>query len=309
MVIKIVISIVLFIHICVFCAFSQSSLGVELLSDEVLANDDYATTNMLQPVIIDILTNDYGLGDEVTVTITTEPEKGTVEVLSDNALQYTPGNLHVDEESFVYQVCNSSGECDEATVVVAIIELDIFPNLYNDTIVIEGLEEEINVLYNDSNLYNRPLDFQIETQLNYGMAEIVSDSIIAVTMDADFYGIDSLSYTICDSDGDCASAWLFIDTHLNKGVNIFIPQGISPNGDGYNDVFLIKDLEDYEFSLRIINRWGKLIYTNDSYQNNWDGIANKGANSGNKLPVGTYYYYILVKETNWEYKGFIYLNY
>ncbi len=310
MVIRILILIVVF-----YINFAPSWARVHVAEQEprldILANDDFATTNMLQPVIIKVLTNDYGFveDEDVIITITQHPERGKVEVLDDNTLLYTPGNLHVDEEAFEYRVCNQQGDCDEAMVTVAIIELDVFPELHNDTLYIVGTYDEVNVLVNDTNLYNRPLEFYIEEELKHGQAEILTDSIIAVSIDPKFYEIDSLKYTICDADGDCASAWLFIDANLNKGSNIFIPQGFSPNGDGYNDSFYIEDLKDYHFSLQVINRWGKLVYSEDQYQNNWNGNANQGSDIGNKLPIGTYYYHIVVKEQNWEYKGFVYITY
>jgi gliding motility-associated-like protein/uncharacterized repeat protein (TIGR01451 family) len=61
-----------------------------------------------------------------------------------------------------------------------------------------------------------------------------------------------------------------------------IPNIFTPNNDGKNDVFKIKDLESYTGSqLLIFNRWGNEVYRSDNYLNNWDG--------GN-LAEGTYYY-------------------
>ncbi|MCK8480283.1 gliding motility-associated C-terminal domain-containing protein [Psychroserpens algicola] len=63
-----------------------------------------------------------------------------------------------------------------------------------------------------------------------------------------------------------------------------IPQGISPNGDGMNDVF---DLSSYDVSkLEIFNRNGTLVYSKNNYTNEWYGQTN----DGDELPVGTYFY-------------------
>ena len=69
---------------------------------------------------------------------------------------------------------------------------------------------------------------------------------------------------------------------------IEIPNVITPNGDGKNDVFFIKNIEKLESSnLQIYNRWGKKIYEVNNYNNNWDG---NGAADG-------VYYYILNYKT------------
>ena len=63
---------------------------------------------------------------------------------------------------------------------------------------------------------------------------------------------------------------------------IEIPNIITPNGDGVNDKFVIKNIERVESStLRIYNRWGTKIYEASPYKNDWDG---EGA------PDGVYYY-------------------
>lgn len=55
-------------------------------------------------------------------------------------------------------------------------------------------------------------------------------------------------------------------------VDLFIPNVFTPNGDGSNDVFFIRNLpqEPAENRLSITNRWGKQVFTSENYQNNWD---------------------------------------
>ena len=76
---------------------------------------------------------------------------------------------------------------------------------------------------------------------------------------------------------------------------LFIPQGFSPNGDGINDLFVIRGMNGLTVSLEVFNRWGHLVYKNDDYHNDWDGRANTGILLGSNadgLPDGTYYYMI-----------------
>ena len=85
-------------------------------------------------------------------------------------------------------------------------------------------------------------------------------------------------------------------------VVCLIPEGISPNNDGYNDSF---ELKGYNVqSLKIYNRYGKLVFSTTNYADNWEGQSNEG----NKLPVGTYFYHMIYDE-NLEKTGWVYINY
>ena len=71
-------------------------------------------------------------------------------------------------------------------------------------------------------------------------------------------------------------------------ADIYVPNVITPNGDDKNDVFRI--ITDAEIDLKIFNRWGKILYEDPDYQNNW---------SGKDLAAGTYFYEInLDKDVN-----------
>jgi gliding motility-associated-like protein len=76
-----------------------------------------------------------------------------------------------------------------------------------------------------------------------------------------------------------------------------IPSGITPNGDGKNDVFFITNSEKCDFSITVYNRWGNIVYKDGHYQNNWEGENE----NGEKLPQGTYY--ILIELANGSEKG------
>ena len=81
-----------------------------------------------------------------------------------------------------------------------------------------------------------------------------------------------------------------------------IPQGISPNNDGYNDSF---ELRGYNVkSLKIFNRYGKLVFSTVNYNDSWQGESDEGG----KLPVGTYFFH-MVYDDDMEKTGWVYINY
>ena len=70
-----------------------------------------------------------------------------------------------------------------------------------------------------------------------------------------------------------------------------IPNTFTPNGDGYNDVWEIDLLPNFDQSvLEVYNTAGQLVHRNVGYSKPWDGTRN-----GAKLPAGTYYYVIDLK--------------
>jgi gliding motility-associated-like protein len=63
---------------------------------------------------------------------------------------------------------------------------------------------------------------------------------------------------------------------------------LTANGDGYNDKWLVTNIENYPGTeVIVVNREGQQVYYNSSYDNSWDGT-----NNGKALPDGTYYYFI-----------------
>jgi gliding motility-associated-like protein len=64
------------------------------------------------------------------------------------------------------------------------------------------------------------------------------------------------------------------------------PNGFTPNSDGINDTFTVtlKGVATF-VSVRIYDRYGRLVFTTKSPNDYWDGNYN-----GQKLPTGTYYW-------------------
>ena len=74
--------------------------------------------------------------------------------------------------------------------------------------------------------------------------------------------------------------------NLKEPQAIKLPNGFTPNGDGFNDFYVIKGIQGYPGNkVNIFNRWGNLVFSTQDYQNNWNGVSN----DGNLLPDGTYF--------------------
>jgi gliding motility-associated-like protein len=86
-----------------------------------------------------------------------------------------------------------------------------------------------------------------------------------------------------------------------------IPNIFTPNGDGINELFApefipLENLGD--FQMYVYDRWGRMVFSTESYQTLWDG-----ANShGKPYAEGVYYYYLyfthkILKDREYKYQG------
>ena len=109
----------------------------------------------------------------------------------------------------------------------------------------------------------------------------------------------------CDGDG--------IENRLDPDpCPFFEPQGISPNGDGKNDVLVFEGLltKPIPNHISIFDRVGSLVYETDNYQNNWAGETSKGTSLFEKtgsVPDGTYYYILDFYDKRPTVKNFVYV--
>lgn len=72
------------------------------------------------------------------------------------------------------------------------------------------------------------------------------------------------------------------DFAYSSPIVIEIPNIFTPNGDGVNDLFVIKGLENCEKRMLIVkDQKGQTVFQSNRYDNSWDGA---------NLPNGSYYY-------------------
>jgi len=77
--------------------------------------------------------------------------------------------------------------------------------------------------------------------------------------------------------------------------NLYIPNAFTPNGDGNNDTWGVRvntRCELVEFSLRIVDRWGRKVFDVDDHERDfwWDGTFD-----GTQLSPGIYVYQITAR--------------
>lgn len=77
---------------------------------------------------------------------------------------------------------------------------------------------------------------------------------------------------------------------------IFLPNSFTPNNDGLNDRFKIRNLQYQKLiSFQIFNRYGNMVYSSSNPEEGWDGNYN-----GKEAPSGVYMYVIELAYPNNE---------
>ena len=126
-----------------------------------------------------------------------------------------------------------------------------------------------------------------------------------------YYGYDLNETTRCLSENYKEVKVSLQDCEVAQ-YEFFIPDGFSPNGDGVNDSFVIKDIEFLypNYTLEIYNRYGNGMYKGDNSKPAWDGKNyEKSGIAGGIAPNGVYFYVLHFNKDNKPPKqGRLYLN-
>ncbi|MEZ4792213.1 MAG: gliding motility-associated C-terminal domain-containing protein [Gelidibacter sp.] len=109
--------------------------------------------------------------------------------------------------------------------------------------------------------------------------------------------IDGVTYyaSLTTSEGCESLIRLAVTVNISmcQELELIIPDGFSPNGDGTNDDFDIVNIRQLypNFTLEIFNRYGNVLYKGNKDIPNWDGTSKESSGFGNSvLPVGVYFY-------------------
>jgi gliding motility-associated-like protein len=99
------------------------------------------------------------------------------------------------------------------------------------------------------------------------------------------------SYYISQYFGNCESLREEVKVVISGLSGTDITNTFTPNGDGINDYWKIKGIENYtNGTIKIFSRDGKMVFQSKGYATPFDGTLN-----GKPLPVGVYYYIIDLK--------------
>jgi len=281
---------------------SGEAVGEYLISSGTLSAGDNYTLNIQSDAIFRIIRIDSdgdGVADDIEETDGTDPTDSCDFVLASQTV--TPSTAW------------NTADCDNDGVTNAEEVTDGTDPLNPDTDgdgVIDGTEKSDGTDATDS-----CSSIASSVTLSLSQAFLVSDCDGDGLSNGDEIGPDSKKPV--DSNGNGIADYLEFNNHTSSDDAIEIFNLVTPNNDGENDVFVIRNIELYpENSLEIYNRWGVKVYDVTGYGQG--GRYFVGESSGRAtiqgsslLPTGTYFYILKYKSTDgvWkDRKGYLYLT-
>ena len=198
------------------CDQTQVYIQVHNVNDMPIINDDEVVLDEDSWIVIDPIANDHDtmdnqLMDASTLKVVEAPRYGLLAVEDMHKIRYTPTPDYFGGDFFAYTVCESSEQqvplCDTAMVYIQVTNINDPPIAIGDfDTTYQNLPTVIDIKQNDYDQVNERslpngLDISLEGLPIPMHGTLFLDEtvdLVIYTPPADFIGVDSFSYLLCD---------------------------------------------------------------------------------------------------------------
>ncbi|WP_346320070.1 Ig-like domain-containing protein, partial [Chitinophaga sp. YIM B06452] len=276
------------------CDTATTILNIENANDApVAANDAYTTPEdeTLQIAAPGLLANDTDLdSDPLSASLLTQPQHGTLTVGPQGNFIYVPVNNYNGPDAFTYRVCDNQGGCDTGTVNITVNAVNDRPVAANDAYNLTE-DQPLTIaapgaIFNDADVDGGQLSASLVTAPVNGTALFNSDGSFTYTPSANFNGVDSIIYQVCDGSGVCDTATIILniapasdapnalnDTYTvneDQPLTVTAPGLLSNDTDADGDQLTATVYRQPEHGRLTLNANGSFTYTPDADYNGPD---------------------------------------
>ncbi|MFZ1705606.1 MAG: gliding motility-associated C-terminal domain-containing protein [Saprospiraceae bacterium] len=184
---------------------------------------------------------------------------------------YNYQNQNLSEEGIYMFTLQTIGGCD--SLILLDLTVEPLPNI--------DLQNTLEIGIGDTTTIFLSTDF---TYLWSPSEGLVCDNCNPVKL----IGFEDIVYTITITNAAGCYSVRTVSITTKEECNLLevvLPNAFTPNRDQINDVYSIPMLNNCEVKITIFNRWGNIVYTQNPFDNSWNGMSN----NHNELPQGTYY--------------------
>jgi gliding motility-associated-like protein len=268
---------------------AQVTNYIVLVTDDITGCQatDTAKVTMLPPAIADT-------GVDVKICYGDSIQIGTA-LIEGQSYYWTPHNGITDidkpnpivkpEETTTYTVHTTYEGCDTVTDDVEVIVHplpDINATGPNSEDTVEIARGEFTPLVATGGVqYEWIPAFSLNNSWIYNPVATPDSSTLYTVIGTDVFG--------CVNDDD-----VYV---LVRTPGFYIPSAFTPNDDGRNDVFYVREKGTISFELNIFNREGDFIYHSTNPDEGWDGTIQ---GKDKKVPTGAYVFHTKGEYSNGE---------
>ncbi len=259
------------------------TVTVNNINDAPVAVNDISSTNEDTPVDINVLDNDSDIDGDALSIDSMSATNGSLSVNANNTLHYAPNANFNGSDNIAYTISDTQGLTASANVAVTILSVNDAPIALDDIASTnEDTPVTVAVLSNDSDIDSALLSLSTAVSPNGSID--TTGNVFVYTPNANFNGVDSITYNIIDNDGGSASATVVMtvnaindlptavadiaDTNEDQAVAIDV---LANDTDPDGDALTISEMSATNGSLAV-NVNNTLQYTPNSQFNGEDTI-------------------------------------
>ncbi|BAV04820.1 thrombospondin type 3 repeat family [Filimonas lacunae] len=294
------------------CATGKVYLIVSAVNDApVVSNASYSATEdqVLTIAAPGLVSNGSDVdGDALTAALVTQAQHGTVVVNADGSFTYTPNANYNGSDVFTYQLCDPSGACTQATASVTVSPVNDAPVAVADNYtatedVTLNVSAANGVLSNDTDVDGDRLTASLLIQAAHGSVTMNADGSFSYTPAADYNGVDSFTYRVCDPSNACATGTVkFNVTAVNDApvarrdaytvaedsvLTIAAPGLLFNDYDVDGDAFTASLSAQPVHGAVTVNANGSFVYTPAANYNGTDSFTYRACDAGGLCSTAT----------------------
>jgi gliding motility-associated-like protein len=180
-------------------------------------------------------------------------------------------------------------QADDSVRISHVVSNGVCSDHYSEQLVTSTSYPEIQLIDDTTIFYGEIAQVQAYVNSTFDISYLwTPDLDLSNPFDSivDLSPIENRTYYVTVTNSAGCSSIDSIEIIVSDEIHVYT--GLTPNGDGKNDTWIIRGIDQYPNSIiRVFNLWGTMVFESTGYEDPWDGTYN-----GNPVPFGAYYYTI-----------------